>query len=428
MLPEATLAHYRNQQAVSALTAKTVQRLWGRMGENFDQSWADIRPTMLRILAAGQLAAATASIGYVQQVLDETDQDAGDPAGVVQPAAFAGTASDGRNLGTLLDQAPIQAKAAIGEGLTVPAALQRGQTFLTMAALTQVSDASRGVIAADIGQRPQDLGYVRMLNPPSCPRCVMLAGKWFRYNQGFQRHPRCDCRHVPSLENRAGDFRTDPYLYFKSLGTTEQENLFGRSDARAIRDGADIYRVLNLSHRGLPVAGSKQAIRYGTPTKVTVDQIYRTAGTRANAIKLMREHGYITGDQVVGGNILGQAEGFGQLGKGGKARAASNAVTAARRTGVRDPLNRYTMTAAERRLYDAKVRLDAAERGVYLNSVGPNSADKFNRPQKPTASQLDSLRRNYATQLERLRGNTAKGIRPAGPSLQRLARALGIPT
>lgn len=36
------------------------------------------------------------------------------------------------------------------------------------------------------------LGYVRMLTPPSsCDRCVILAGRWYRWNQGFERHPMC---------------------------------------------------------------------------------------------------------------------------------------------------------------------------------------------------------------------------------------------
>jgi hypothetical protein len=119
-----------------------------------------------------------------------------------------------------------------------------------------------------------------MLNPPSCNRCVVLAGKWFRWNQGFQRHPRCDCRHIPSTENISGDITTDPYAYFKSLTAEQQTATFGRIEARAINDGADIYRVVNISQRGMPTAGSKQAIKYGTPRKMTVDQIYRTAGTR----------------------------------------------------------------------------------------------------------------------------------------------------
>jgi hypothetical protein len=427
VLPDASLTYYQQQQQIGVLTAATLKRVWGRMSTDFDSSWAGLRAGALAVLANGQLSAARASTGYVDNVLAETGQDGGDIAGAVDPSAFAGYASDGRDLGTLLDQAPIIAKARVGAGQTAVQGLAAASQWMTMVGLTQVADASRGFISADMGAHSKVTGYVRMLVPPSCPRCVVLAGKWFRYNTGFQRHPHCDCRHVPATENIAGDLTTDPYAYFKSLTKEQQEATFGRIEARAISDGGDIYRVVNISQRGMPATGSKQAIKYGTPRKLTVDQIYRTAGTRANAIQMMKDEGYITGAQVAGGNILGNArEGFGQLGKGGKARAASDTLLEARRTGVRNPLNRYTMTAAERRLYDARTRLDAAEKGIYLNSVGANSADKFNRPQKPTLSQLASLRKNYANELARLRGNPARGIKPAPKSVQTLAAALGI--
>ncbi len=93
-----------------------------------------------------------------------------------------------------------------------------------------------------------------MLNPPSCSRCIILAGRWYRWNEGFRRHPRCDCQHIPASESVAGDMRVDPYETFRSMTLEEQERTFGRSQARAIRDGADIYRVVNINQRGLATA------------------------------------------------------------------------------------------------------------------------------------------------------------------------------
>src|SRR5690348_18342012 len=37
-----------------------------------------------------------------------------------------------------------------------------------------------------------------LLNPPSCQRCAILAGRWYRWSQGFLRHPRCDCVNLPA--------------------------------------------------------------------------------------------------------------------------------------------------------------------------------------------------------------------------------------
>jgi hypothetical protein len=72
-----------------------------------------------------------------------------------------------------------------------------------------VSDAARDATSASIVARPQ-IGWVRMVNPPCCSRCAVLAGRSLQWNDGFQRHPRCDCLHIPSQENRQRDFTTNP--------------------------------------------------------------------------------------------------------------------------------------------------------------------------------------------------------------------------
>lgn len=229
----------------------------------------------------------------------------------------------------------------------------------------------------------------------------------------------CDCRHIPASEDVAGDLRTDPYAYFNSLSKEAQEKVFGRSEARAINDGGDIYRVVNIKQNGLATA--RGHARYGTPSRMTVDDIYRTAGHRTNAIRMLEEQGYITGPQVRGGNILGNgpvAQGFGQLGKGGKARAATDSVLKANLTGVRDPLNRYTMTAAERRLFDAKTRLDIGRTGIYPRSIGKNTADKYVKPRAITPGELSTLETAFRNEVAKV---------PAAPqSVKRLARLLGI--
>ena len=407
--------YYELQQQISAITTASAKKLWKRMGPDFSSSWADIRPEMLNIVQLGRAAAASSSLGYTSAVLAETGQVAA-PVGVVNPSAFLSSAPDGRPMGSLLDETVIKAKIGVQRGSSVSSALDLGGRWLTAMLLTVMADTGRAVVSVDIAQRPTLTGYVRMLNPPSCERCVILAGKYFKWNQGFLRHPRCDCRHVPASEDIGGDLRTDPYAYFKSLSPEAQEKTFGRIEARAIREGADIYRVVNLKGRGLATA--KGALKFGTPSQMTIDDIFRTAGTRTNAIRMMEREGYITGAQVRGGNILGQVEGFGQFGKGGKGRAASNAVLEAQKTGVRDPLNRYTMTAAERRLYDAKVRLDIGRTGIWPQSIGANSADKYRKPRPINPDELRILETSYYTEVLKL---------PTAPdSVRTLAGLLGI--
>jgi len=410
--------YYRQQQQIAAATVAAAGKLWRRVGDDFAPGWAEVRTPLLEVVTLGRMAAATSSVDYTPAVLAETNQVAV-PAGVLVPAAFVRDAPDGRNMGSLLDGTVVQARMAVARGATPLAAREAAGTWLSGVLLTVMADTGRAVVGADIAQRPALSGYTRMLNPPSCSRCVILAGKWFRWNEGFLRHPRCDCRHIPASENVSGDLTTDPYAYFNSLSKEAQEKTFGRIEARAIRDGGDIFRVVNLKARGLGTP--KSNLRFGTPSRMTVDDIYRTAGTKTNAIRMMTEQGYITGPQTVGGNILGSgplAQGFGQVGKGGRARAASNAVLDANASGVRDPLNRYTMTAAERRLFDAKYKLDTARTGVFPQSVGANSADKFTRPRPPTAAQLSGFEMTYRRELDKL--STA----PA--SVRRLASLLGI--
>jgi hypothetical protein len=360
VLPTASADHYRLQQRLGAVTASGTRILWARMNEDFDTSWARIESRVLQLVTSGQEAAARTGAAHLERVLYETGQ-VDLPAGDVQAGAFSGTASDGRSLPGLLRTAVTTSKIAVGSGATVDDALAQGGRQLTMTVLTAVADANREAVHAGIGQRPHVGGWVRMLNGPSCRRCVILAGKWFRWNEGFQRHPRCDCRHIPSSEQLAGDLSTDPYEFFRSLSPADQEKTFGRIEARAIRDGADIYRTVNLQARGLGTARANR--RYGTPSRRTIDDIYRTAGTRTNAIRMMTDEGYITGPQVGGGNILGQREGFGQLGRGGTRIGASQSVLNARASGVRDRLDRATMTAAERRLYDAHTMAQSVAEG-----------------------------------------------------------------
>src|SRR4029078_24859 len=119
----------------------------------------------------------------------------------VDPAGFAGRASDGGNLASLLYQPAITALMSIGSGAAVDRALAGGRANLDMIVRTQVADAGRGADQAALTARPQVQGYVRQIVGATCSRCVILAGRFYRWNAGFQRHPRCDCIHVPA--NRA---------------------------------------------------------------------------------------------------------------------------------------------------------------------------------------------------------------------------------
>ena len=118
-----------------------------------------------------------------------------------------------------------------------------------------------------------------------------------------------DCIHIPAVEDSADDARTDPIAYFRSLSGAQQDQVFTRAGAQAIRDGADIYQVVD-ARRGTYTAGGRTYTRTGTTRRglaglrlgargrtagrLTTDQIYlEAAGDRDEAVRLLELHGYI---------------------------------------------------------------------------------------------------------------------------------------
>jgi hypothetical protein len=299
-LPRSAISHYQQQQVVTVETAREVDRLWAGMTDDFDASWATIRQRVFETTAAGQLVAALAGSAYVGRILDETDVDA--PAVArVDPQRFIGGTRDGRPLETLLDGAVVKTKEAVGQGIGTVAALGSARDWLHTAVMDSVRDANRQSVGANMTVRPTLQGWVRMMNPPSCKFCISLAGKWFRWNTGFQSHPHCDCRHIPSQESRQDEFTVNPRGYFDTLDEATQNRIFGKADAQAIRDGADISQVVNVRGRGYSPTQLRKAAkrrgwqsdRFGNPPLMTVDEIYAAARNREHAIELLGENGFI---------------------------------------------------------------------------------------------------------------------------------------
>ena len=182
------------------------------MGEDFDASWRDVGPRVSLLTASGQFGSARAGAAYVPATLRELGA-AAEAEARVNLRAFAGVAADGRPLESLLYGAVVKARTAPAGSL--PERLKVGGAWLDMTVHTQVADAGRGAASAAIAATPRT-GYARMVNPPCCARCAVLAGKTFLFNQGFLRHPRCDCVHVPiplaGKLARATDYVEQPSL------------------------------------------------------------------------------------------------------------------------------------------------------------------------------------------------------------------------
>lgn len=149
-----------------------------------------------------------------------------------------------------------------------------------------VQDAGRAAEGVAIAARPR-IGHVRMLNPPSCSRCAVLAGRVYRYSTGFLRHPGCDCVMVPTTLANPNLVQDPKDLMRRGLVTG-----LSKADQQAIRDGADFGRVVNVRRQAAGMRESGRALsRRGRPTP---EAIYRDAGDdRERALALLQQAGYL---------------------------------------------------------------------------------------------------------------------------------------
>lgn len=327
MLPEASATSYRYQQGLTLTAVAAAERAWRRVStDDLDASWLAVRDPLAMIQTGLQIRAAEDSAGMVPAVLDEMGTPV-DPVAEVHPSRIAGVSSQGYSIAESMDTSVIHTKALIGRGVKPAEALAMGGTLLTLTVQTSIQDVARQSSALAIYARPK-VGYVRMLNPPSCSRCAVLAGKPSR-REPFLRHPRCDCRAIPSMEDLYTDVTFRQREYFDSLTGAEQDRIFTKAGARAIRDGADMGQVVNArrgmsraqtpgtrkwlvtregtSRRGragwrMHQAGLGDYVKAGdgsryrrlTAQRLMPETIYDIARDDAHAIELLKVYGYMS--------------------------------------------------------------------------------------------------------------------------------------
>lgn len=286
MLPAPATDFYSTQQKVSAVTSAEVLRLWQRMGTNFDGSWRRIGPAILAVLIEAQAQMSNKATEYVPLVLAATGIP-DEPVGQFATDSLVGVASDGRPLETLAYSAVTKAMQAVGQGHAPADALQSVDNWLDLMVRQQVADAARQATGVQLATRRQVSNYIRVLNPPSCQRCAILAGRVYRWSTGFLRHPRCDCIMLPAKQGawaKAEGFITDPMDAFRRGEIRDLTD----AQTKAINEGADIGKVVN-AHRGMSTTVTRAATGVPTP-----EGIYQRASSRAGAIRLLEKYGYIT--------------------------------------------------------------------------------------------------------------------------------------
>lgn len=298
MLPASASRHARTVLAEKRAALASVQRSWRRMGPEFDTSWAfTVGPLVLAATVGAQDAVAAAAATFVPSVLAETGQRVRDLEYEVPATAWAGTAGDGRSVETLTYGAVSSAKTAVRAGATTEQALAAGGLWLTKAVGTVLADTVRGAEQANMKSRRVGT-YVRMLNPPSCGRCVILAGKTYGSSEAFARHPGCDCVHIPATESIAADLTVNPHEYLDSLDDEALRKALGsKANAQAWRDGADVNQLINAYRRSGDV---RTAQVYGRAIKFTTEGTTR----RGWANFSMRQAGYAREGEAKSGRYM----------------------------------------------------------------------------------------------------------------------------
>ncbi|SFO59919.1 hypothetical protein [Amycolatopsis rubida] len=291
--------HYRDRRSLADATVDAGLGMWRSVDPgDLSRSWGRYLARMLLVVRGAQTAAASTADRFADAVLD-AQGSAPAAAGRVSATALAGIASDGRDLLGLLLNPVIAAKVAIRDGATIDRALATGQASLEMVLRTQVADAGRVADGVAVAARPRT-SWTRMVVGDSCPRCILLAGRVYRFSAGFLRHPNCDCVHIPTADATGDDFTTDPRRAF------EEGRVRGlsKADEQAVRDGADLAQVVN-AHRGMYTAAGQKLTREGTTRsgfagrrlggqrRLMPEQIYRDATSRDEAVRMLRLHGYL---------------------------------------------------------------------------------------------------------------------------------------
>jgi len=300
--------HARQRAKLAARVERELLAAWRRVDRGaIRESWAEQIPRLLVFLTTAQAVAASSADSFV------SGQLGADSAYEIDPRAFTLSASDGRPLDTLLAEPAITTLTALSGGvLTLDRAMAAGELTARLIGHTQTADAGRVADLTAAVAHPGSRSWTRMIVGKTCARCLLLAGRRYSWKADFNRHPKCDCIAVPSAEAVSTAAPVNPMAAFKAMGRLEQDRVFGKAGAEAIRNGADMGQVVNARREGgvrsasvfgrqalITTEGTTRRRRFGPRLdkrrpRLMPEQIFKEAGgDRNEAIRLLSLHGYI---------------------------------------------------------------------------------------------------------------------------------------
>ena len=294
LLSDVAYEHQARRIRLAQRTANRVRSVWGQADVSALDAWWDVlAPQVTGVVTAAQVTAARQSAPYLNNV---SQVYGGAQGASLVPEAFGGVMLDGREVGPALFGAVTTTKKAIGAGMSPAAAMQAGMTFLGLLAKSAVTDMGRqadNTLATGRGYTH----YVRLVNPGACSRCAILAGS-DRFSKPFKRHPACKCTTVPikDVDDIPKGMFASPEEYFESLSKAEQDRVFTKSGAYAIRNGADPISVVN-ARRGALTGGGLD----GSPSRL----VKTTIGRKADGSPLQV---FLTGEGTTARSAFGRQE------------------------------------------------------------------------------------------------------------------------
>lgn len=305
------MQHLDATQVIVRRQAGSIQSAWRQidLAGIHGSFTTSVLPLLLTAITAGQTQAAALAAPYVTDVLgDAPPADAVVPT--VVPAAFAGLSSSGLPIAALSELVLFRLLADIGAGMSAADATARGLRQTLTYAGTEITDAGRTATQAQMITDTRVAGYERVVKLPACDRCIILAGRLYRFSTGFARHPRCDCtmRPVTTRQYRTADLANHPRALFDAMTEAEQNSRFGAGNAAAIRAGADLSQVVNARQGAMPVAG-RWTTRSGTTNRGLAGQrmgqlanggrYRRTQLARPTAGQLITDYGGRSRDELI---------------------------------------------------------------------------------------------------------------------------------
>lgn len=217
-------------------------RLWQQVPvADLDAGWAAIEADLVGAVSAVVAQNAAASGAMVSRVARADGVGVGDS---IVHNAFVGVDSSGRDVGSLLHGSVTTTKEQIGWGRSPASAFVGGASYLAAMMKTVIADSVRSASAVASAGRGY-VRYIRMVSPGACSRCAILAGS-DRFSKPFERHPACRCTSVPvrDISELPEGLHASPEEHFRSLSRAEQDRIYGKAGAEAIRLGADPIQVV----------------------------------------------------------------------------------------------------------------------------------------------------------------------------------------